>query len=59
MNKELTDWLKEQIEMFSQMMDTNFEESAGDSHGDYHYAEGSYDAYSVMLKKLEAEGEDN
>lgn len=54
---EMMDWLKDRIEMFSQMMDVTFEESAGNSHGDYHYAEGSFDAYSVILKKLE--GEDN
>jgi hypothetical protein len=54
MNKELVTFVKEQMEYFSNTMETVDVNSY-----DYSYADGAFNSYAIMLKKLEAEGEGN
>jgi hypothetical protein len=53
MNEELVAFVKEQMEYFSNTMETVDVNSY-----DYSYADGAFNSYAVMLNKL-ARGEEN
>jgi hypothetical protein len=50
MNEELTNWLSKQLREFENDL---VESEANDLPLDYAYAEGAYNAYEFMLKKLQ------
>jgi hypothetical protein len=50
MNEELTNWLIKQLGEFESDL---VESEANDLPLDYAYADGAYNAYELMLKKLQ------
>jgi hypothetical protein len=51
-SESMMKFVKSQIKVFSKIMKATNEDGP---EYDYAYAEGSFDAYSVILKKLEGE----